>query len=175
MGGKNFCGAVSAESSRGLWQYNSPKENCRRDCKLRAPHPVTSNQHRRCSSRAHPRDYPKTKPRGRSRCTSTHGAPRNKSRGRLDRTLVLGCCGAAAQNAGGRPGLPLTAPDTVAGTCPRGTTLRQTTPGTKKSSQPRAGVWTSRNRRVKRTKCKRLLGPRGYLRTHAAREDHRLV
>ena len=54
----------------------------------------------------------KTKPRGRSRCTSTREAPRNKSRGRADRTLVLGCCGAAAQNAGSRPGLPLIAPDT---------------------------------------------------------------
>ena len=85
----------------------------------------------RCSSRAHPRDYTKTKPRGRSRCTSTREAPRNKSRGRADRTLVLGRRGAAAQNAGGRPGLPLTAPDTAAGTCPRGTTLRKNTPGTK--------------------------------------------
>ena len=41
--------------------------------------------------------------------------------------------------------------------------LRQTTPGTKKSSQPRAGVWTPSDGRVKRTKCKRLLGPRGFL------------
>ena len=74
-----------------------------------------------------------------------------KSRGRLDRTLVLGCCGAAAQNAGSRPGLPLNAPDTAAGTCPRGTRLRKNTPGTKKSSQPRAGVWTPSDGRVKRT------------------------
>ena len=147
-------GAVSAEwSSRGLWQYNSPKEGRRRDCKLRAPHPVTSNQHRGCSSRAHQRDYTKTKPRGRSRCTSTREAPRNKSRGRADRTLVLGRRGAAAQNAGGRPGLPLNAPDTsqaprVAAGQQKNTVasrtgstkqvrrrakkeLRQTTPGTK--------------------------------------------
>ena len=34
-----------------------------------------------------------SQPRGRSRCTSTREAPRNKSRGRLDRTLVLGCWG----------------------------------------------------------------------------------
>ena len=84
----------------------------------------------------------KTKPRGRSRCTSTREAPRNKSRGRADRTLVLGCCGAAAQNAGSRPGLPLIAPDTRRfQPTPRGRKprpprsgkkkLRQTTPGTK--------------------------------------------
>ena len=47
--------------------------------------------------------------------------------------------------------------------------LRQTTPGTKKSSQPRAGVWTPSDGRVKRTKCKRLLGPRGFL-TYTCRE-----
>ena len=69
-----------------------------------------------CSREARPPYAPAQKitqePRGRSRCTSPHGAPRNKSRGRADRTLVLGCCGAAAQNAGSRPGLPLIAPDT---------------------------------------------------------------
>ena len=128
-------GAVSAEP-RGLWQYNSPKENCRRDCKLRAPHPVTSNQHRRCSSRARPREYTKTKPRGRSRCTSTREAPRNKSRGRLDRTLVLGCCGAAAQNAGSRPGLPLIAPDTR---------RFQPTPHGRKARPPPSKIKTSTN------------------------------
>ena len=96
------------------------------NCKLRAP-PGHSNQHRGCSSRAHPREYTKTKPRGRSRCTSPHGAPRNKSRGRADRTLVLGCCGAAAQNAGSRPGLPLIAPDTR---------RFQPTPHGRKTSQP---------------------------------------
>ena len=84
-------------------------------CKL-AP---TRNQQvlpRRCSREARlpyaPAQKIKQEPRGRSRCTSPHGAPRNKSRGRADRTLVLGCCGAAAQNAGSRPGLPLIAPDT---------------------------------------------------------------
>ena len=89
-----------------------------------------SNQHRtHYSSRAHPREYTKTKPRGRSRCTSTREAPRNKSRGRADRTLVLGRRGAAAQNAGSRPGLPLNAPDTAAGTltaCTRLTALSST-------------------------------------------------
>ena len=69
---------------------------------------MTRNTH----TRTHTHVAIDSQPRGRSRCTSSHGAPRNKSRGRADRTLVLGCCGAAAQNAGSRPGLPLIAPDT---------------------------------------------------------------
>ena len=69
---------------------------------------MTRNTH----GRTHTHVAMDSQPRGRSRCTSPHGAPRNKSRGRADRTLVLGCCGAAAQNAGSRPGLPLIAPDT---------------------------------------------------------------
>ena len=139
-----------------------------------------SNQHRtHYSSRAHPRDYPKTKPRGRSRCTSTREAPRNKSRGRLDRTLVLGRRGAAAQNAGGRPGLPLNAPDTRrfqptphgrrTRAPPREKNTSTNHPRDERTKEPRAGVWTSSNRCVKRTKCKRLLGPRGFL-TYTCRE-----
>ena len=42
-------------------------------------------------------------------------------------------------------------------------------PRDERTKEPRAGVWTSSNRRVKRTKCKRLLGPRGFL-TYTSRE-----
>ena len=142
-----------------------------------------SNQHRtHYSSRAHPREYTKTKPRGRSRCTSTREAPRNKSRGRADRTLVLGCCGAAAQNAGGRPGLPLNAPDTRRFQPTSHGRKTRPPPGKKKTSKkypgdertkgPRAGVWTSRNRRVKRTHMQTFTRAEGlYTHTHPEREE----
>ena len=45
----------------------------------------------------------------------------------------------------------------------------KTHPRDERTKEPRAGVWTSSNRRVKRTKCKRLLGPRGFL-TYTSRE-----
>ena len=132
---------------------------------------------RRCSREARLPYAPAQKitqePRGRSRCTSTHGAPRNKSRGRADRTLVLGCCGAAAQNAGSRPGLPLIAPDTRRfHPTPHGRRTRppprekKTTskkyPRDERTKEPRAGVWTSRNRRVKRTHMQTFTRAEGY-------------
>ena len=36
-------------------------------------------------------------------------------------------------------------------------------PRDERTQEPRAGVWTPSDGRVKRTKCKRLLGPRGFL------------
>ena len=125
-----------------------------------------------CSSRAHPREYTKTKPRGRSRYTSTHEASRNKSRGRADRTLVLGRRGAAAQNAGGRPGLPLTAPDTRRfqptphgrRTRPPPREKRTSTnhPRDERTKGPRAGVWTPSDGRVKRTHMQTFTRAEGF-------------
>ena len=160
------------EASSSPLAIQQPKKSSRRQLQAsrstRAQH-----QHRtHYSSRAHPREYTKTKPRGRSRCTSTHGAPRNKSRGRADRTLVLGCCGAAAQNAGSRPGLPLNAPDTRRfqptphdrRTRPPPSKIKTSTnhPRDERTKGPRAGVWTSRNRRVKRTHMQTFTRAEGF-------------